>query len=162
TSSPVTMADLMAYLKKLTATLPMTTGEDQVRSPSSTSATDVGKHESPFGEEENPEEELGRFASNGVTDLDIYLRLLANHPEITGFTHPPLLPTVLSGFDGMNFLDSVDGFVPPSTDIAVGPEFVVETINSQIQFYDKVTGAALLPNTPLSTFFTQAGGEIPV
>ena len=47
------------------------------------------------------------------------------------------------------------GFVPPSADIAVGPDFVVETINSQIQFYDKATGAALLPNTPLSTFFTR-------
>ena len=62
----------------------------------------------------------------------------------------------------MNFLDSVQGFVPPSTNIAVGPDFLVETINSQIQFYDKATGTALLPNTPLSTFFTQAGGEIPV
>ena len=30
-------------------------------------------------------------------------------------------PTVINGFDGMNFLDSVNGYVPPDTDIAVGP-----------------------------------------
>ena len=60
----------------------------------------------------------------------------------------------------MNFLDSVNGYVPPDTNIAVGPEFVVEIVNSQIQFYDKATGAAMLPNTPLEPFFAQPG-EIP-
>ena len=55
----------------------------------------------------------------------------------------------------MNFLDSVNGYVPPDTNIAVGPQFVVEVVNSQIQFYDKVTGAAMLPNTPLNQFFGQ-------
>src|SRR5262249_16388257 len=62
-------------------------------------------------------------------------------------------PTVLSGFDGMNFLDSVNGYVPPDTDMAVGPQYVIETVNAQIQFYDKTSGAALLPNTPLNHFF---------
>ena len=57
----------------------------------------------------------------------------------------------------MNFLDSVNGYVPPDTDIAVGPQFVVETVNAQIQFYDKATGSALLPNTPLNVFFGQPG-----
>src|SRR5262249_2146515 len=47
------------------------------------------------------------------------------------------------------------GYVPPDTDIAVGPQFVVETVNAQIQIYDKATGAAMLPNTPLNVFFGQ-------
>ena len=55
----------------------------------------------------------------------------------------------------MNFLDSVNGYVPPETSIAVGNQYVIETVNAQIQFYDKTTGAALLPNTPLNIFFGQ-------
>jgi hypothetical protein len=80
---------------------------------------------------------------------------LAHNPLLTGLSSPPQLPTVLTGFDGMNFLDSVNGYVPPDTDIAVGPQFVIETVNAQIQIYDKTTGAAMLPNTPLNTFFGQ-------
>ena len=41
--------------------------------------------------------------------------------------------------------------------MAVGPQFVVATVNAQIQIYDKNTGAALLPNTPLNEFFGQPG-----
>ena len=73
----------------------------------------------------------------------------------TGISQPPLDPNIVNGFDGMNFLDSVNGYVPPDTIIGVGPQYVVETVNAQIQFYDKVTGAALLPNTPLNVFFNQ-------
>ena len=82
---------------------------------------------------------------------------IKNNPQSTGLSEPPLDPVVLSGFDGMNFLDSVNGYVPPDTDMAVGPQFVVATVNAQIQFYDKATGAALLPNTPLNEFFGQPG-----
>jgi methionine-rich copper-binding protein CopC len=59
----------------------------------------------------------------------------------------------VNGFNGMNFLDSVNGYVPPDTDMAVGPNYVIETVNAQIQIYDKATGTALLPNTPLNQFF---------
>ena len=85
-----------------------------------------------------------------------YLWALLHDPSlVTGLSNPPVLPTTIAGFNGMNFLDSVNGYVPPDTDIAVGPAYVIETVNAQIQFYDKATGAAMLPNTPLSTFFGQ-------
>ena len=60
-------------------------------------------------------------------------------PLLTGISQPPLDPTIISGFDGMNYLDSVNGYVPPDTDMAVGPQIVVATVNAQIQFYDKAT-----------------------
>ena len=64
----------------------------------------IGEDDGPFGEEDNPQEEaFGRFAPNILTDPGNYLQLLARHPELTGLTRPPLLPTVLTGFDGMNF-----------------------------------------------------------
>jgi len=65
--------------------------------------------------------------------------------------------SVVTGFEGMNYLDSVNGYVPPDTDIAVGPQYVIETVNAQIQFYDKTTGTPLLPNTPLNQFFGEPG-----
>ena len=70
-------------------------------------------------------------------------------PEITGFSNPPLNPSQLSGFDGMNFLDSSMATCRPIPTSPSAPSSVVETVNAQIQFYDKATGAALLPNTPL-------------
>jgi hypothetical protein len=97
---------------------------------------------------------FGQYLPN-LNDPGNQLHLLEGNPKLTGFSQPPLLPSVLSGFDGMNFLDSVDGFVPPSTDVEVGPNYVVETVNSQIQIYDKATGTAQLPNTPLNQFFGQ-------
>jgi hypothetical protein len=56
----------------------------------------------------------------------------------SGLAAPALLPSLVNRFDGMSFLDSVNGYVPPDTDMAVGPTFVVETINAQIQFYARL------------------------
>ena len=94
--------------------------------------------------QDNPKDELyGKYAPN-LSDPGNQLQLLTHDPLRTGISHPPLDPTIINGFDGMNFLDSVNGYVPPDTIIGVGPQYVVETVNAQIQFYDKVTGAALL------------------
>jgi methionine-rich copper-binding protein CopC/protocatechuate 3,4-dioxygenase beta subunit len=110
--------------------------------------------------QDNPQQELlGRYAP-GLNDPGNQLQMLAQHPERTGLFQPPLNPTIINGFDGMNFLDSVNGYVPPDTDMAVGPQYVIETVNAQIQFYDKTTGQALLPNTPLNQFF-KASSESP-
>ncbi len=104
---------------------------------------------------DNPKDEVfGKYAP-GMNDPGNQLQLLTHDPLRTGISHPPLDPNVITGFDGMNFLDSVNGYVPPDTNIAVGPQFAVEVVNAQIQFYDKVTGAAMLPNTPLNQFFGQ-------
>ena len=102
-------------------------------------------------------------ASNASDALgqDAYLWALQHDPSLTGLSSPLVLPTTVAGFDGMSFLDSVNGFVPPDTSIAVGPTAVVEVVNSQIQFYNKTTGTSLLPNTPLNTFFGQPS-ELPI
>jgi methionine-rich copper-binding protein CopC len=105
---------------------------------------------------QDPDQQTGSNAN--IFSLQSYLERLKLDPgKVTGISNPALNPTVLNGFDGMNFLDSVNGYIPPDTDMAVGPQFVIETVNAQIQFYDKTTGAALLPNTPLNQFFGQPG-----
>jgi hypothetical protein len=105
---------------------------------------------------DNPKEEQQPVGS--LLDTAAQLALLKMDPQrATGISHPPLIPSLNTGFEGMNFLDSVDGYIPPDTNIGVGSQFVVEVVNAQIQFYDKATGAAMLPNTPLNVFFNQPG-----
>jgi hypothetical protein len=138
------MADLEAYLKKLTATLPMKSGPT---ADSSASATKSSPGQTDSGGEAG--------GDGGGGGPNAYLLALQQNPLLTGLSQPAQLPTAITGFDGMSFLDSVNGYVPPDTNIAVGPNAVVEVVNAQIQFYNKATGAALLPNTPLNTFFGQ-------
>jgi hypothetical protein len=54
------------------------------------------------------------------------------------------------GFNGLSFTQST-GLVPPDTNVAVGPTYIVETVNSTIAIYDK-TGVQVLAE-PLTTFF---------
>jgi methionine-rich copper-binding protein CopC len=142
-NTPLTWSDFEAYLKQLGSRLPKDQGPlGSVSSPAGQIQPKVGDDSGDGG---------------GVTgsNLNAYLQILEHDPLITGLSMPLQLPTVQSGFDGMNFLDSVNGYVPPDTDIAVGPNYVVEVVNAQIQVYSKATGAAQLPNTPLNTFFGQ-------
>jgi hypothetical protein len=64
------------------------------------------------------------------------------------------------GYDGVDFLDSHCGCLPPDTNAAVGNNFVVETVNTQIRVFDKTTGARLLDES-LATFFGEpSGGDV--
>jgi Legume lectin domain/SdrD B-like domain/Bacterial pre-peptidase C-terminal domain/Bacterial Ig-like domain len=177
TSNPVTLADLKAYLKSLGlndaaltnagAGLPQpnsglsSTGQPVMKPIGPPVQFNPGSPNNPnqyyLSNLDNPEEErLGQYAPN-INDPGNQLNILKHNPLSTGISKPALAPTIISGFNGMNFLDSVNGYVPPDTDMAVGPQFVVETVNAQIQIYDKSTGVALLGNTPLNEFFGQPG-----
>jgi protocatechuate 3,4-dioxygenase beta subunit/methionine-rich copper-binding protein CopC len=167
--TPVTMAELDAYLKQLQAAYTHGTNagaglpvqyagriSPEVQAPyplSSLAFVTPDDGGDPLIEQDDLETE--RTPVGSVSDPASLLWRLSHVPSSTGFSTPPLLPTVISGFEGMNFLDSLDGYVPPDTDVAVGPQFAVETVNAQIQVYDKATGTALLPNTPLNQFFGQ-------
>jgi methionine-rich copper-binding protein CopC len=165
-SSTATMADVEAYLKSLYASVlasqsALTHGSTQTLTgtgrgtpPSKTTTPSPVPGPAPSyyqQNQDNPQQEHSPVAN--VFDQASQLQHLAYDPNSTGFSRPPLNPTIINGFDGMNFLDSVNGYVPPDTDMAVGPQVVVKTVNAQIQFYDKATGQALLPNTPLNVFF---------
>jgi hypothetical protein len=151
TTSPLTMADFEAYLKKLTATLPMNSGKTDP--PSSSGLTSGPTSVNPGSGSDGCD---GDNHGQNALVQQAYLWALQHDPSlVTGLSTPAVLPTAIFGFDGMNFLDSVNGYVPPDTNIAVGPNAVVEVVNAQIQVYDKATGAAQLPNTPLNTFFGQ-------
>lgn len=63
-------------------------------------------------------------------------------------------------YDGINFLDSSCGCLPPDTNVAVGNNFVVETVNVQIRVFDKTTGSLLL-DEPLAQFFGASPGGDP-
>jgi hypothetical protein len=62
--------------------------------------------------------------------------------------------TILQSYDGIDFLGSNCGCLPPDNGTAVGGNYVVEVVNVQIRIFDKTTGAILL-DEPLSTFFGQ-------
>ncbi len=166
TTPTTTMDQLTAYLKSLGSTIASANSTGQTLhsltqntsgtvtgTPSPTLPTSVTSSDSGDG---GGDQDAGSPGTNFPDDP-----ARVSMPINSGFSTPPQIPTVVSGFDGMNYVDSVNGYVPPDTDIAVGPQYVVETVNSQIQFYNKTTGAAALPNTPLTNFFTASGGDSP-
>jgi hypothetical protein len=59
---------------------------------------------------------------------------------------------VRQSYDGIDFLGSNCFCLPPDTNVAVGNNFVVETVNIQMRIFDKDTGSKLL-DQPLSTLF---------
>jgi hypothetical protein len=73
---------------------------------------------------------------------------------------PPAGAIILQSYDGIDFLGSNCGCLPPDTNAAVGNNFVVETVNVQIRIFDKATGGILL-NEPLATFFGAPSGGDP-
>ena len=67
---------------------------------------------------------------------------------------------IVQSYDGVDFLGSNCGCLPPDTNAAVGKSYVVETVNSQIRAFDKTTGIELL-DKPLATFFgAPSGGDV--
>ena len=154
TSGTYTMADFDAYLKQLKRSLDKVTGQE-AQSPGSPKATNPSPSPSNSHSVNQDNSQSGSQPVFSIKDPAAVLTRLKLDPSSSGISTTPLEPSVVSGFDGMNFLDSVNGYVPPDTSIAVGSQYVVETVNAQIQFYSKATGQALLPNTPLSNFFGQ-------
>lgn len=69
-------------------------------------------------------------------------------------------PIIRQSYDGIDFLGSNCGCLPPDTNAAVGNNFVVETVNVQIRIFNKTTGNILL-NEPLATFFGAGSGGDP-
>jgi hypothetical protein len=67
---------------------------------------------------------------------------------------------LIQNFDGIDFLGSSCFCLPPDTNLAVGNDYVVETVNIHIRVFDKGTGAALL-DQPLSAFFGSPSGGDP-
>ena len=62
-------------------------------------------------------------------------------------------------FEGVDFLGSNCSCLPPDTNAAVGNNFVVETVNTQIRIFNKTMGNILL-DEPLATFFGgHSGGD---
>jgi len=55
-------------------------------------------------------------------------------------------------YDGIDFLGSDCFCFPPDTNVAIGNNFVIETVNKQMRVFDKDSGSQLL-NEPLSTLF---------
>jgi hypothetical protein len=78
---------------------------------------------------------------------------------------PPPVPRnggvqLLQSLDGIDFLGSHCGCLPPDTNAAVGNDYIVETVNVQIRVFDKNTGLVLL-DQDLRTFFGAASGGDP-
>jgi hypothetical protein len=69
------------------------------------------------------------------------------------------VPTVHLGnsFPGMSFIDTSSSSTPPDTILAVGPNVVVEAVNTAVEITDK-SGNVLLPPEELSLFFASVFG----
>jgi hypothetical protein len=65
---------------------------------------------------------------------------------------PTGIANVLQSYDGVSFSESSCNCLPPDTNVAVGNNFVAETVNFKIRVWDKTSGAILLDKT-LSSFF---------
>ena len=78
-------------------------------------------------------------------------------------TKPPHQGTrriIDQSYDGVDFLGSNCGCLPPDTNAAVGNGYIVETVNVQIRIFDKATGSILL-DEPLETFFgSHSDGDV--
>ena len=90
--------------------------------------------------------------------------MLEHNPRRNGIGHteqfvglePLEARTLLSitpgtAFDGMNFNSTSAGAVPPDTHAAVGPNNVVETVNTAVRVFDKA--GTVLSTRELSSFF---------
>ena len=62
-------------------------------------------------------------------------------------------------YDGIDFLHSDCFCLPPDTNVAVGNDFVVETVNYHIRVFDKATGSILLDQSLASFFGAFSGGD---
>jgi hypothetical protein len=84
-------------------------------------------------------------------------------PDFQLADHPPLSEArqiIGQSFDGISFLGSNCGCLPPDTNAAVGNGFVVETVNVQLRVFSKASGALLL-DEPLATLFGASTGGDP-
>lgn len=59
-------------------------------------------------------------------------------------------------FPGIDFATSAAG-QPPDTDLAVGPDHVIETVNATLTIFDKATGA-VVSRQSFASFFAPVGG----
>jgi hypothetical protein len=91
-----------------------------------------------------------------------------NHFTLPNGPLPPALPApapslsihIGQSYDGIDYLGSNCGCLPPDTNAAVGGNYVAEAVNIQFRVFDKTTGAILL-DEPLSTLFGAATGGDP-
>ena len=90
-----------------------------------------------------------------------FVRSFANTPIMDPVADPSKPKTIIrQSYDGVDFLGSHCGCLPPDTNAAVGNGFVVETVNVQIRIFSKANGSVLL-DEPLSTFFgAPSGGDV--
>src|SRR5919198_5285800 len=76
----------------------------------------------------------------------------------------PLAPATTANFDGIG--DGVTGpagtfnvnSAPPDTNAAVGPNHVVETVNTDLAVFSKTTGAMVFGPVPINTLWSGSGG----
>ncbi len=85
---------------------------------------------------------------------------LAGNRAALGAIVNAAVATLGTSFEGIDFNGSNCGCLPPDTNAAVGNDYVVETVNTQIRVFDKTTGDVLF-DEPLSSFFGDFSGGDP-
>ena len=77
---------------------------------------------------------------------------------VLGYLSNPSGPQIGTSFEGASGTDLNNncGCLPPDTNAAVGGNYVVETVNTEIVVYDKSTGAELFSET-LDSLYSPLG-----
>ncbi|HRI16744.1 MAG TPA: hypothetical protein PLX89_27445, partial [Verrucomicrobiota bacterium] len=93
---------------------------------------------------------------------DLRINRSIYRPQRPGYQPPtePVDPSVfseggvqvLNSYEGINFLSSDCGCLPPDTGAAVGNNYIIETVNTHIRIFEKSTGT-ILRDESLGTFF---------
>jgi hypothetical protein len=93
-------------------------------------------------------QELESFFQNNFVKRQPQLSL-GEHQPTSPQSHQPQDPlTLLTAFDGLNFVSS-GGFIPPDTQVAAGPNHIMEVVNTHAKIWTK-------QGTPINDFSLQA------
>jgi hypothetical protein len=81
-------------------------------------------------------------------------------PMMGALKGAPMARTIIrQSYDGVDFLGSNCGCLPPDSNAAVGNDFVVETVNLQIRIFEKATGKIMLDESLAQFFGAVSGGD---
>jgi subtilisin-like proprotein convertase family protein len=96
----------------------------------------------------------GRPAQEARPQTDDPVRQSEFFPGVENQVEPNI-PSPVVNFDG---LTNIDGVYPPDTVMDVGPNHIVQMVNSHIQIFSK-TGASLYGPVTINTLFSGFGGQ---
>jgi N-acetylneuraminic acid mutarotase len=96
-----------------------------------------------------------RLAGTGAADKSLSRQVVTRDVQRAATVTTNTMPAFEQNFEGVG---NLNGVLPPDTNMAVGPNDVIQTVNFSFQIFDKQGNTLLGPET-LSTLWQGFGGE---